>query len=134
MQLSDRSTNRLHKINYLRSHTSKKILKEGKEDVHAYYKTDFGCYCSFCNKQKVTEGFAMEIPSIDDMIEMLAVAVVHDENVSKLLRSIKSAYSYLSVDYIHFSTQSPPDSTRQLSWTRKFGSGDLKELISVSAL
>ena len=54
---------------------------------------------SFCNRQKLTQVFTLGIPDFDDMIEMLAEAVIHDEFVSEKLRSIKQIYSYLSSDF-----------------------------------
>lgn len=96
--------------NYTKFHTSMDLRKRGKEDIHAYYKTDFGYHCCFCNTQKLTKGFAMGIPDFDNMIEMLAEALVYDSTVSERLRSINQLYSYLSGDFIHFSTTALPDS------------------------
>lgn len=76
------------RINYIKSRTPMALRKQGKEDKHAYYKTDFGYYCCFCNTQKLTEGFAMGIPDFDNMIEMLTRAIVHDDRVSESLREI----------------------------------------------
>jgi hypothetical protein len=60
---------------------------QGKEDEHAYHGTDFGYYRSFCKRQKSTEGFAMGILDLDDMVEMLAVTVVDDKNIARNLRT-----------------------------------------------
>jgi hypothetical protein len=43
------------------------------------------------------------------MIEMLAEAIVYEDKVSEKLRTINQVYSYLSSDFIHFSTDALPD-------------------------
>jgi hypothetical protein len=97
------------KIKYIKYRIPATIRKHGKEDKHAYYKTDFGYYCCFCNRQKLTEGFAMGIPDFDNMLEMLNKAVVHDYRVSESLREINHVYSHLSEEFVHFSTDALPD-------------------------
>jgi hypothetical protein len=97
------------KIDYRKYHIQKSLRKQGKEDEHAYYKTDFGTHCSFCKRVKLTEGFALGIPDFDNMIQMLAEAVVQDYKVSEKLRSINQVYSYLSSYFIHFSTAALPE-------------------------
>jgi hypothetical protein len=97
------------KINYIKYHIPERLRKQGKEDEHAYYRTDFGYYCSFCKREKLTQGFASGIPDFENMIEMLAEAIVYEDKVSEKLRTINQVYSYLSSDFIHFSTDALPD-------------------------
>jgi hypothetical protein len=96
-------------IDYRKYHIQKYLRKQGKEDEHAYYKTDFGYRCTFCRRQKLTEGFALGIPDFDNVIDMLAEAIVQDCKVSEKLRSINQVYSHHSGDFIHFSTAALPD-------------------------
>src|SRR3990172_5672127 len=66
------------KVNYQEFHLDTRIRKTGKEDEHAVYRTDFGFICSFCGKQKLSEGFAYGIPEPTDMLDML-VAISEDK-------------------------------------------------------
>ena len=50
-----------YNINYIKSHIPMWVRKQGKEDEHAHYKSDFGNFCCFCNTEKRTEGFAMSL-------------------------------------------------------------------------
>lgn len=97
------------KINYIKDLTPRRIRKLGKEDKHAHYKTDFGYYCSFCKRQKLTQGFALGVPDFENMIDMLAEAIVNDDKISEKIRTINQVYSYLSSDFVHFSTDALPD-------------------------
>jgi hypothetical protein len=71
------------RINYIKDLVPKRLRKLGKEDEHAYYKTDFGYYCSFCKRQKLTRGFALGVPDFDNMIDMLAEAIVNGDKISE---------------------------------------------------
>lgn len=97
------------KLNYTKYHTPMRLLKQGIEDEHAYYKTDFGYYCPFCKKHKLTQGFAFGIPSFDDMIDMLVEAIIDDNKICERLRTLRIVYSRLSNVFIHFSTDALPD-------------------------
>lgn len=109
IQKSDLATNKIQKINYRVYHISRSVRKQGKEDEHAFYRTDFGYYCSFCKRQRLTEAFALGIPDVDDMIEMLTKAVISNANVAENFKRIKNIYAYLSSNYVHFSTAGLPD-------------------------
>ena len=101
------------KVNCRKYHVSTILRKQGKEDKHAHYKTDFGYHCSFCKRQKLTQGYALGIPDFNDMIEMLAEALIYDDTISEKLRSINQVYSYLSSDFVHFSTEPLPGTKPQ---------------------
>jgi hypothetical protein len=61
----------------------------------------------------LTKGFARGIPDFDDMITMMAEAVVRDDKISEKLRGINQIYKYLSKDFIYFSTDALPDTLPQ---------------------
>ena len=95
------------KYNYTIFHLDESIRKKGKEDIHAIYKSDFGFICSFCGKQKKTIGHAMGIPDVIDMLEML-ISVL-DEKIIINISTLKKIYSYLSENFVHYSTNVNPD-------------------------
>lgn len=95
------------KIKYREFHLDPRIRKTGKEDKHAAYKTDFGFVCCFCGKQKLTQGFAMGIPETSDMLDMLVS--ISEDRFALDIRMLQKLYSYLSEEYVHFSTTHHPD-------------------------
>jgi hypothetical protein len=95
------------KVNFKEFDLDPKIRKKGKEDKHAVYKTDFGFICSFCGYQKLSQGFAMGIPDVSTMADML-VAVIDDPYVNDV-RILQQCYNHLSEEYVHFSTTIHPD-------------------------
>lgn len=96
-----------NEVNFHEFHLDPEVRKEGKEDEHAVYKSDFGFICSFCGHQKLTQGFAMGIPDVPAMADML-VAVVDDQYVNDI-RMLQECYNHLSEEYVHFSTTIHPD-------------------------
>jgi len=94
-------------INYEKSTLGKQSRKTGKEDSRANFKTDFRLACCFCNKQKITTGYAMGIPETKDIINMLAFII--DKKLTNELRGLQKIYAYLSDNFVHFSTAIHPD-------------------------
>jgi hypothetical protein len=90
------------KINFIRFHLNRELRRQHKEDKDARYKTDFGYFCCFCQKQRLTEGYAMGIPNMKDMIKMLASLT--DDSVSNDVFTLSNVYDYLSKEFVHFST------------------------------
>lgn len=104
------------RINCQEFHLDTRIRKTGKEDEHAKYRTDFGFLCSFCRKQRLSQGYAMGIPEPSDMLDMLVA--VCDERLANELRLLQKMYRYLSDEYVHFSMTHSPDTKPQ---RRSFG-------------
>lgn len=55
----------------------------------------------------MTQGFARGIPDSPDMLDMLA-SIIDDELVLNI-RILQKIYSYLSEEFVHFSTTNHPD-------------------------
>jgi hypothetical protein len=89
------------KINFTRFRLNRELRRQHKEDKDARYKTDFGYFCCFCQKQRFTEGYAMGIPNMKDMIKMLAALT--DDSVSDDVFTLSNVYDYLSKEFVHFS-------------------------------
>jgi hypothetical protein len=109
---------------YSRYYITTNVTKKGKEDKKAKYKTDFHFTCNFCYKQKPTKSYAMGVPDISDMIDMLK-QILADRFIINL-GFIQKIYSYLSDEFVHFATSITPDQKPSL---QEFGSGNAKAVL-----
>ena len=108
LPICDKCMHKRKDINFIKFNRNPRLTEDGREDFQAVFKSDFGTTCAFCNKTADTKGYAMGIPNIKEMKNML-IGLFYNNAIAKSLIPLIEIYDYLSQDFVHFSATRHPD-------------------------